>query len=138
MIERLSQAHPERASLGDLVSARLTALEPLPHNNGWVGVPPQHLRGRLGALAIMPEIEEALYELKRGEDQVVPVHFPAHYPLPYFRGKRRLIRVSLVDVKPYCFAPVIDAELFVGERSGAAVDTTAMTREQLAGMASDD
>ena len=89
-------------------------------------IQPQHVRGRLGTLPLVPEIEEAVSGLERGKDVTAPVHFPVHYPIPYYRGKRRLIRVTLVDCKPYSFAPIIDAELFVGPKSGRWMDTTTM------------
>lgn len=135
MVKRLSIPHPTKAVLGDLVSLKLEALEPVPHGNGgWQQMPRQHVRGRLGQITLMPELEEAVYALSRGETQIVPVHFPVHHPLGYFRGKRRLIRLSLVDVKPLGWPPVLDAELFVGPRSGRWADTTTLSAQQLSGM----
>ena len=131
MAARLGTAHPLVPAFGDLVSLKLEALEPVPHERGWSAIPRQHLRGRLGRLALIPELEEAVMGMTRGEQRVVPVHFPIHYGLAYFRGRRRLIRVTLVDCKPYQYAPVIDAELFVGPKSGRWVDTTTMSAEQM-------
>lgn len=135
MVKRLGTPHAQKASLGDLVSLKIEALEPVPHQNGGLqGIQRQHVRGRLGQIAMMPELEESVYGLARGEMRVVPVHFPIHHSLPYFRGRRRLIRVTLVDTKPFGFPPVLDAELFVGPKSGRWCDTTTMSAEQLAGM----
>lgn len=135
MVKRLSILHPQKGTLGDLVSLKIEALEPVPHANGGLqGIPRQHVRGRLGQIALMPELEEAVYALSRGETRIVPVHFPVHHPLAYFRGRRRLIRVTLVDVKPLCWPPVLDAELFVGPNSGRFADTTTLTSQQLEGM----
>jgi len=97
-------------------------------------MPRQHVRGRLGQIPLMPELEEAVYGLERGATRVVPVHFPVHHPLNYFRGRRRLIRLTLVDVKKFGFPPVLDAELFVGPMSGRVADTTTLTQQQLEGM----
>ena len=134
MAARLSTVHPSVPALGDLVSVKLEALEPVPHERGWSAIPRQHLRGRIGRLPLMPELEEAVLGMTRGETRVVPVHFPIHYGLQYFRGRRRLIRVTLVDVKAWGHAPVIDAELFVGPKSGRWMDTTTLSTEQLKGM----
>jgi len=135
MVKRLSTPHPPKANLGDLVSLKLEALEPVPHGNGgFQAMPRQHIRGRLGQIQLMPELEEAVYSLSRGETRIVPVHFPAHHALPYFRGRRRLIRLTLVDTKPFGFPPVLDAELFVGPKSGRWMDTTTLTADQLKGM----
>jgi hypothetical protein len=97
-------------------------------------IPAQHVRGRLGQIPLMPELEEAVYALKRGDAVTVPVHFPAHYEVPFYQGRRRLLRVTLNDVKPYGFAPVLEDEMFVGPRSGAAIRTVDYTARQLDGM----
>lgn len=130
---RLAAPHPMRATLGDLVNVVITPLEGVPQPDGrWSTVPPQRVRGRLGALALMPEIEEGLYELERGQSAIVPVHFPVSHEIPQFRGTKRLYRVTLVDCKPFRFAPVIERELWAGKHSGAWADTTQFTPEQAA------
>lgn len=134
MQKRLSQKHPTKATLGDLVSLKLEALEPVPTPQGIRGVDRQHIRGRLGTIALMPELEEAVYSLERGQTRIVPVHFPVHHPQPYFRGRRRLIRLTLVDVKPLQYPPVLDAELYVGPRSGRWVDQTTLNDAQHIGI----
>ena len=135
MRARLYARHPEGATLGALVSLTLTALEPLPMpGGGWTAIPTQHVRGRLGQLPLMPELEEAVYGLTRGATATVPVHFPAHYAIPEYAGRRRLIRVALVDTKPNGWPPVLEDELFVGARSGAYLRTTDYTHAQLVGM----
>lgn len=134
MATRLSRPHPARAVLGDLVSLKLEALEPVPTPQGLRGIDRQHVRGRLGAIPLMPELEEAVYSLERGQSRIVPVHFPVHHPQAYFRGRRRLIRLTLVDCKPLQWPPVLDAELFVGPKSGKWIDTTTMSTTQLEGM----
>lgn len=135
MVTRLSTPHPQQATLGDLVSLRLEALEPVPHaNGGWAQVNRQHVRGRLGQIALMPELEEAVYDMTRGETRVVPVHFPQHHPLAPLRGRRRLIRTMLVDCKPLSWPPVLEDELYVGPKSGKAVDQTTLTDAQHIGI----
>jgi len=134
LTRRLSTQHATRAALGDLISAKVQALEPLPGPNGtWHHAPPQHVRGRLGTLQLLPELEEALYTLERGQERMIAVHVPLDYPVPYMRGKRRLLKVKLVDVKPYQFPPVIEEELFVGPKSGKWQDSATLTEQQVAG-----
>lgn len=135
MEARLSTPHPRQVTLGALVSLKIQPLEPLPHGGGgWTMIPPQFVRGRVGALPLVPELEEAVYGLERSKDVTVPVHFPAHYPITYYAGKRRLLRMTLIDTKPYGFAPVLEDEMFVGPRSGAALRTVDYTQLQLDGM----
>ena len=135
MAARLGTAHPERPMLGDLVSLRLDALEPFPQPNGqWARVAPQFVRGRLGALNVLPELEEAILGLRRGQDATVPVHVPVSYPMPYLRGRRRLIRVELIDCKPLQWPPVLERDILVGQRGGSTTDKTVLTEAQHAGV----
>ncbi len=134
MQTRVGAMHPERATLGDLVALRLQAEEPLPTPQGWQPVPPQFARGRLGALPLLPELEEAIHGLRRGGSEIVPVHVPFHYPNGFLRGRRRLIRVTLVDCKPNGWPPVLEDEIIVARASGRVIDSTTLSDEQLAGM----
>lgn len=129
---RLSPAHPEHATLGDLVNLTMQAIEPIPWaNGGWTAVPAQHIRGRLGQIALAPELEEAVYALKRGDHATIAVHFPVHYEVPFYQGKRRLIRVTLNDVKQNCWAPILEDEILQGTHSGNGVRTVDFTTKQL-------
>lgn len=133
MLERLGQVHPQSPKLGDLVNIVLTALEPIPANNGWAQVAPQHVRGRLGTIAMLPELEAAILGLTRGQEVIVPVHVPIHYPAPYLRGRRRLIRVQLIDTKPMCYPPVLEQDLYAVGAS-APIELTALTPQQTAAL----
>ena len=131
MLARLGAVHPQQPALGDLVSVRLRALEPIPVAPGRVQhIGPQWLRGRIGQMAILPEIEEAIYGLSRGQTATVSVHFPVHYPVPVLRGRTRLMEVMLVDCKVFSFPPVVEKEMFVGPKSGAWTDRTTLTPNQ--------
>jgi hypothetical protein len=131
-----SDFRPSRPRLGDLVSLDLHPLElivwPPPENpsgSRWLQHAPPHLvRGKLGRLALVPELEDAVLQMTRGEVRVVPVHFPLDYPFEQYRGQRRLIRVTLIDHKPFGFPPVVEDELLVN-RIGGALDTTTLTPE---------
>ena len=133
MARRFCNRHPVRAGLGDLVALRLQALEPIPVNNAqWSHLPPQFARGRLGQLPLMPEVEEAVYKLQRGEKTIVRIHAPLSHPAPFMRGHTRLIEVTLLDVKPFGAPPVVERELHIQPHSGAHTDTFAQTDTQRA------
>jgi hypothetical protein len=131
MVARLAHLdNREIPHLGDLVSLRLHALELVLTGTGWMHPPQQLVRGRLGKVSLHPELEDAILDMTRGEVRVVPVHFGLDYPFPPYRGQRRLIQVSLIDHKPFGYAPVIERELIVN-RTGAGLDTTTCTPELL-------
>lgn len=131
MVAELGKDHPKRPRLGDLVSLRIRAMEPLPIGPGRAQYQaPQMLRGRLGQIRVLPEIEEAIHGLERGGRAVIRCHFPVHYPLPAMRGRSRLIEVTLVDCKPFRFAPVLEDEMFVGTASRGVLDMTTLTPDQ--------
>lgn len=134
-VERLIEPHFDRAYFGNLVNLTIQPIEPLPWaGGGYTTIPPQYVRGRLGALALAPELEEAIYDLARGESRIVPVHFPIHYPVPYYQGKRRLIRVTLNDAKPLGWAPTLEQELLCGLEGGTALQVADYNARQLEGM----
>lgn len=122
MVQRLGRDHPETPSMGDLVSLRLRPLEPLPVAPGrFQNSPTVHVRGRLGSIAMLAQIEEAVHGLKRGEKAIVKTTFPISSPVGYLRGRQRLIEVALLDCKPFGYPPVVEEDLLVGERSGKYV-----------------
>lgn len=94
------------------------------------GLPPQHVRGRLGQLRLLPQIEERLYEMRPRESSVLKVHFPEWWPSDA-RSQDCVLRVTLLDTKPYRLPPVVGDEYMVGVRSGARIDHTTMTQAQL-------
>lgn len=131
MVGRLHQRHPARCGLGDSVSLRLLALEPIPVGpTQWSHIAPQFVRGRLGALALMPEVEESVYGLERGGKTIVRVHCPVTHPMPFMRGRSRLIEVTLLDCKGFSAAPVIEKELHIQPQSGRVTDLLALAPEQ--------
>lgn len=130
-MERLGATHRWVPRLGDLVSLRLRALEPVPvAPQKFQHMPPQWVRGRLGRIAIAPEIEEALLDMRRGDKRIVRVHFPISHPAAFLRLRTRLVEVSLIDCKENRPAPVIENELLVGVLSGRTMDTTAHSEDQ--------
>jgi hypothetical protein len=130
-IQRLSEPHPEPKHEPDgLVSLTLEAVEPLPVNGQYHLLPPIHLRGRLAELRLLPELEQKIRDMKRGEVSIIPVHFPQHYEQVELRGQRRLVKVNLVDCKPYGFAPVVEDEIMQGS-PGVWLDPTQYTERQM-------
>jgi len=67
----------------------------------------ERVRGRLGILKLLPEIEAAVHEMRVDEERFVSVRFPLWHPISQYRGQRRLIRVTLLDAKPYALAPTL-------------------------------
>lgn len=89
-------AHVFEPAVGDWVSITLEALE----ERELFGFR-AHLRGRLGALDVLPEIESALRGMYVGDSQVVKVSFPVWWSIEAYRGKTRNVLVRLVDAKRY-------------------------------------
>ena len=87
--------------VGDWVSLALEPLEPIA-----IGGVPQRLaplswRGRAGHGRLLPELDDLVLSLARGQSASLAVPFPTDYPLDLLRGHRRLMRVTLVDHKPF-------------------------------------
>jgi hypothetical protein len=120
------EAIPGNPGIGDLVSLELHAMEPIPTQHGLTPAPTQYVRGRLGQVGLHPELSEAVTGMQRGEVKIVPVHFGLDYPFPPYRGLRRLIRVTLIDHKPFGLPPVVEDEVLTN-RIGATMDTTTLT-----------
>lgn len=99
--ERLAVEAPGSPHLGDLVSLHLQAVEPVPQEGGGtVHIERQHVRGVLGRLALVAEVEQAVAGLARGESRIVSVVYQPWAAAAILRGQRRLIQVTLVDWKP--------------------------------------
>lgn len=121
---RLSEPRPVKPAFGDLVSVRLQNLEQ-------PEVAPQWVRGRLGQLGVVPELEEAAAALAVRDERVVKVHFPLSYPLEPYRLRSFLFHVKLLDAKQYCQPPVVGRELLVGAKTNAIIDSTTLAPAQL-------
>lgn len=137
-VARLART-PIAPQRGDLVSAKIQILEPtvdplgrlMRTNARWV-------RGRLGTLPVLPQIEQALATLPVGESRLLKLHFPAWWPNQFVRLKSLITRVTLFDAKPFRLPPVVDSELLVDDRSGRLLDTTQHTEAQIKDLVGDD
>lgn len=126
----LERPHRQRPALGDVISARVTNLE-MP------GLSPQWVRGQLGKLRLLPELEERIMSLDVGGTATFKAHFPSHWPLENLRNQNLILRVELLDAKPFGFPPTIDKELFVGGLSKAYMDQTTLTEAACQEIAAD-
>lgn len=123
-LTRLSNPRPVKAEFGQLVSAVIRNLEQ-------PDLPPQFVRGRLGSLEALPEVEEALASLTVGDSKLLQAHFPVHWPMGPYAGQSRLLHITMLDCKPLQLPPIIAEELFSGERSGAWKDAAAHSTKQV-------
>lgn len=103
----------DRAEIDAWMSAHEVESEGVPLPGDWVSIAiepceePQlalHrelVRGRLGLLRVLPEIEEALFSMRVGESKFVTPRFPIDYPIEAYRGQRRALRIHLLGAKPH-------------------------------------
>ena len=94
-------ARREIARFGDFVSFTLETLEELEVIRMDRR---EHVRGRIGALKVLPEIEAALLTTRAGDERIIRVTFPAWWSLPEYRGKTKSILLRMLDVKDGCLA----------------------------------
>jgi len=97
----LEREHPKQATLGNLVNVRIDALDPILTPRGVERVQPQFVRGRLGALPVLPQIEQIIAKLPVGERAIEKIGFSAAYPYAPVRGKNQLVSITLLDAKEY-------------------------------------
>lgn len=83
-----------RPEVGDLVSLALEAVE-----EKELSARRTHVRGRLGSLSLLPEIEDALSEMRVGDVRVVRVFFPLWWEIEAYRGKEKNVLVRLLGAK---------------------------------------
>lgn len=112
-----------KPKLSWLVSAKIENLD-VP------GLPPQWVRGQIGKLKVLPEIEETLTNLLPGESKVMKVHYPAHHPHDS-RGHNFILKISLLDCKPFRHPMVVEDELFTAPNSFSYLDHTTLTQAQI-------
>jgi hypothetical protein len=132
----LGAAHPQFANHGHLVSVKLTNLED--------GIGPVHERCRIGDGKLLPELEQAILTMQRGETKVVKTHFPSTFPtlqapqgIVPLAGAIRLIQVELLDCKPFTVAPVVCDE-FHTSAEGPVMDATMLSPRQLVSLQAAD
>lgn len=113
--------------VGDLVSVALEPLEPIAVGGHPQRMPAYTWRGRAGHGRLLPELDDLVLSLERGQAATVAVPFPTDYPLDVLRGHRRLMRVVLMDHKPFRRHPNLGS-------APNGSDLARYTDRQLAGM----
>lgn len=107
----------------------LKLLEPVQTGPGaFVHPEPVNVRVRVGKGEILPDLEKQCLEHREGETFIAQVYFPRWYPVAAFREKRKLIEVTVVDVKSNAPIPVLKDDLPKG------YDVLEYTPEQLEGV----
>lgn len=107
------------------VNLRVKMLEPLPTGpNQFSHVPPAVARVRLGCGQLLPDLERQVLDHLDGAPFIAEVLYPVHYAIPFLRGQKRLLEVTVVDWKVERGMPVLEQECPLG------VDLTAYTPEQ--------
>ena len=130
-LERLARPKLEKPGFGDLISAKVELLEPVPDQNGRMHTGlVEWVRGRIGSLNTLPSIEQTLSQMRVGTHRIMKINYPAQYVIPGLSLQSRLIRLSLFDAKPFSLPFVIEDEFTVNE-SGALFDKALYTREQI-------
>lgn len=72
------------------------------------------VRGRLGGLRLAPEIEAKVLEMHPGDSAMLDVRFPSWSELQHYRNQHRMLRLTLLDCKPYSAAPTLAEDVFAG------------------------
>ena len=84
----------ERPERGDLVSFTLEALE-----EPELASRREYVRGQLGLLRVLPEVEETLLSMNVGEERIVKLSFPLWWEIEPYRGKSKNVLLRLLDAK---------------------------------------
>jgi len=90
----------ETPEIGDLVSV---VIEPLEEPR--LADFRRCLRGRLGTLPLLPELEYALLDMKVGDSQIVSAYFPMFYEHAPYRGRVKKFQLTLVGAKEFSLPP---------------------------------
>lgn len=128
-LERLSVPRPTKPSLGNLVNFTIKLQEPVKTSAGLQQVQKKWVRGRMGSLKVLPQIEESLAGLSIGESKLIRLHYPWHYDYHFMRGETISAQIKLLDIKEFSFPPVIDKELYMGS-TGTYIDAVTLTDQQ--------
>ncbi len=99
-VQALSQRSQKYVSYGDRINFAVESLENDALKDKYFPV-----RGRMGGLEMVPNLEALLLELAVGESAIHEIAFPFWWPEG--QGLKRVVRVTLVDAKPYGFPPVL-------------------------------
>jgi hypothetical protein len=98
LIERarkeIHEASRDTARYGDWVCASIQAMQE-PNMMDFE----YPLRGRLGGMDLVPDLEQWLAQATVGDEEILSVNFPVWWPIEQYHGKERMLKVKLQDVK---------------------------------------
>jgi len=99
------------ASYGDLINFTVHSLQDVEAMNRMK--PTNRIfRGRLGGIKMHPELEDALLDMHVGDVRPLEIRYAPWHELPQLAGKKHMVMVELVDVKPNVYAPVLEEVLY--------------------------
>ena len=101
-IPSLNPPKEEAAKVGDLVSFILEPCE-----EPALAGQRTHVRGRLGAMKLLPGIEEALKVTPPGEDRFLSLRFPLWWKIPQYRGQKKIVLLRVLGVKEWDLPPTL-------------------------------
>lgn len=107
------------------VNLHLKLLEPVPTGPNQFGqVPPAVARVRLDCGQLLPDLERQVLDHLDGQPFIAEVLYPLHYAIPFLRGQKRLMEVTVVDWKVNAGMPVLEEDALHG------IDLTPYTPDQ--------
>jgi hypothetical protein len=109
VVDALCGPRQTHAKYGDMVSFTLESLDE-PTLAGRIFP----VRGRLGGLGLVPELEQALLDTEVGQERFVEISFPQMWPVEGLRGQQRVVALRFVDAKPWSFPPMVAEHMFRG------------------------
>ncbi len=95
-IEKGLQTDLQRPAIGHYVSFTIEELQ-TPSLQGEL----LHVRGRLGGLKILPEIETDILDMRVGQSILTKINYPSWYGLEELAGQSRFLEITLIGVKRY-------------------------------------
>jgi len=108
ILHDLKGRRKESVEIGDLVSFTVEPLT-IPNLAGFK----LHVRGRLGQLHLLPELEIDLQNMLVGDNILTELRYPSWFPVPEYAGQTSTVRLSLLDAKyylPHVGLPLVQSE----------------------------
>jgi hypothetical protein len=98
-LAELNAPRPPVPTVGNLVSVKLCPMEIA----GWDGF--AHIRGRIGGIKWLPDLEGRCLQQRVGEKSIVSVNFPLWWPVEQLRGDTKMVMMEVVDARYYSAGP---------------------------------
>jgi len=115
----LQAPRQRRVNYGDLVAFTVDPLEDMGMQEAIKRNPClRSVRCRMGGTSLAPELEAELMDMEVGSNRIVEVKFPYWHAVPEYRNRSILLKLGLVDCKPFGFAPVLAETAYAGLANG--------------------